>query len=440
MVIIDQVTNIESSIFYVFTAKAITSDAVNAEFSTSYMINIQPNSSYMIDTKTNTLCKNAVYDKATTEEVNNIDLLDVSLKKNMYLRRVLTLMLTATDNQNRQLLRAKYSDATFLDMDLTNAIQYYKVKSKDLKNDALQLLLYLIEKHLEESDWSIEFELDSDNCLTQIFWMTPKQISLWLEYYNVILNNNTSKTNRYQMPLSLFFAVNNNIRSRFVVQALVFDKTVDSYLWILQCTMKAKGVEPMVFVTDADLAMDTGIQTTLCIKEYNNIIKRVLHNNSSLCDLIASVSSEILSAVDYILLKYLTLQILSIECIEMAQCLYFDATLVDLTVIELDNENKNINDQFTEDVYDTKQILLNNQNAAARHFKFGESWSLAWQAIQLAVKCDDNDIKLWLKHFINQKKHLLIQNRESKDSDDSNYSEKENNSAIKNLVITKNKG
>ncbi|CAG8685273.1 11914_t:CDS:2 [Gigaspora margarita] len=36
-----------------------------------------------------------------------------------------------------QLLRAKYPDATFLDMDLANAIQHYKVKAKDLKNNAL---------------------------------------------------------------------------------------------------------------------------------------------------------------------------------------------------------------------------------------------------------------------------------------------------------------
>ncbi|CAG8847703.1 14251_t:CDS:1, partial [Gigaspora margarita] len=36
-----------------------------------------------------------------------------------------------------QLLRAKYSEATFLDMDFANAIQHYKIKSKDLKNEVL---------------------------------------------------------------------------------------------------------------------------------------------------------------------------------------------------------------------------------------------------------------------------------------------------------------
>ncbi|CAG8694059.1 1913_t:CDS:2 [Dentiscutata heterogama] len=70
MIMIDQVANIESSTFYTFTAKTSTSSALNAEFSTSYAVNVQPNSSYTIDTKTNVLCENAVYDEATTEEVN----------------------------------------------------------------------------------------------------------------------------------------------------------------------------------------------------------------------------------------------------------------------------------------------------------------------------------------------------------------------------------
>ncbi|CAG8693188.1 14021_t:CDS:2, partial [Racocetra persica] len=382
-IMIDQVANIESSTFYTFTAEAITSGTVNAEFSTSYVVNVQPNSSYTIDTETNALCKNAVYDEATTEEFGgkyvpkksiNINThrnrqskrkgcewhINLSLPKKSNHIIVTTFVNTHnheldpkkckyntkfrsigdealndiefyTKNRNllitiqRQLLRAKYTNTTFLDMDLTNAIQYYKVKSKYLKNNASQLLLYLTEKCSEES----------------------------------------------------------------VAQALVSDKTVDSYLWILQCTMKATGIEPMVFVMDADLAMDSalkqtlypshyswacaftskvftaGIQTTSRVEGYNNIIKRVLcdlvktldsqlekeaewnrffeYQTLSSCVGIVSVSSEILLAVDHILLEYLIPQILSIEHIEMAQYLYFDATLVDLTVIGLDDENENIN-------------------------------------------------------------------------------------------------
>jgi len=59
--------------------------------------------------------------------------------------------------------------------------------------------------------------------------MFPTQISLWLKYHNIILNDNTTKTNRYEMPLSLFLVVDNNTRSRLVAQALMSDETTESY-------------------------------------------------------------------------------------------------------------------------------------------------------------------------------------------------------------------
>ena len=90
--------------------------------------------------------------------------------------------------------------------------------------------------------------------------MSPTQIALWLEYHDVILNDNTAKTNRYQMPLSLFLAVDNNTRSRLIAQALVSDETTESYKWILECTKKATMAEPLVFVTDADPAMNAAIK------------------------------------------------------------------------------------------------------------------------------------------------------------------------------------
>ncbi|CAG8852524.1 37706_t:CDS:2, partial [Gigaspora margarita] len=76
-----------------------------------------------------------------------------------------------------------------------------------------------------------------------------------------------------------------------------------------------------------------------------------------------------------------------------------------------------------------RSIVISNQSAAAKRSKFGKIWGLAQQAVQLA-----------LKRFINQKKRLLIQNEEPKDSDNSEDSEKKNNSAIKNPAITKHRG
>ena len=89
--------------------------------------------------------------------------------------------------------------------------------------------------------------------------MSPIQINLWLEYHDVILNDNTTKTNHYQMLLLLFLAIDNNTRSCLITQALVSNETAESYKWILECTKKAIIAKPLVFVTNADPAADVAI-------------------------------------------------------------------------------------------------------------------------------------------------------------------------------------
>ncbi|CAG8444885.1 16132_t:CDS:2 [Cetraspora pellucida] len=535
--IVDQAANAKASTLYMFNNEDSTSNTVNAEAidtntSTFYMVltdqvanaritsslvNVQTSTSYTADLEANALYKNAVYDEtsfscesavyneaspscdnANAEKVKNIGEMqyDFSLLKvgytfdswddvdsyfkaygqysgfvvikkqveqrndgvirhrsfgcefgekyvpkksidiNIHRREVLNDIEFYTKNRNlsitiqHQLLRAKYPDATFLDADLANAIQHYKIKSKDLKTDASQLLSFLIKRCSEESGWSIEFE-----------------------YNNIIKRQLHSKGSLCELL-----------------------KTLDSRL-------KKKAEWNRFF-------------------EYKTLLS---------CVGIASVGSKVLPAVNHILSEYLTLQILSIERIEMAQCLYFNVTLANLAMlIRLDSENESIGNQFIEDIYDVRQILLksmvsevdhvniketwqitnkrpgnnqrkhfiivmlvsqisgfhigmvascwyydhkkktidqanvifahsdaittNNLCAAAWHSKFGKIWSFARQAVQLAVECEDNKIKQWLKSFINQKKHFLAQNEEPKDS------EKENNSTIVNPLITRCKG
>ncbi|RHZ65115.1 hypothetical protein Glove_319g96 [Diversispora epigaea] len=164
-----------------------------------------------------------------------------------------------TIGTQRKLLKAKFSTEFILDCNLSNTIQKFKIHSN--KNlDASHLLTILIEQKSHDHGWAVEFELDDENRLVRLFWISPAQIVFWLEYHDVILNDNTAKTNRYQMPLSLFLTVDNNTRSCLVVQALVSDKTTESYNWILGYIKKATITEPLVFVTDANPAVDAAIK------------------------------------------------------------------------------------------------------------------------------------------------------------------------------------
>ena len=91
--------------------------------------------------------------------------------------------------------------------------------------------------------------------------MTASQIILWSRYSDVILHDNTSRTNKYNYPLSLFILVDNEGKSRLGAQAFLNDETQESYKWVLQQTLDATGSEPQVIISDMDLAMDITYKT-----------------------------------------------------------------------------------------------------------------------------------------------------------------------------------
>src|ERR1700733_5426307 len=100
-------------------------------------------------------------------------------------------------------------------------------------------------------------KLDSaTGSLTHLFWMSPEQQILWLRYHDVIMHDNTYKTNRYDRPLSLFVTPDNNLKTRIVAQAIVDDETHE---WVFQCIKEATGVMPKVFVTDSDPAVNAAV-------------------------------------------------------------------------------------------------------------------------------------------------------------------------------------
>ena len=85
--------------------------------------------------------------------------------------------------------------------------------------------------------------VDNDR-LCGIFWMTLNQILLWSRYSDIILYDNTSRTNKYNFSLSLFILVDNDGKSRLGAQAFLNDETQESYEWVLQQTLDATGSKP----------------------------------------------------------------------------------------------------------------------------------------------------------------------------------------------------
>jgi hypothetical protein len=160
----------------------------------------------------------------------------------------------------RKLLQPLFPDQLFLTQDLSNAIQKIKREKKINGTDASQLLKFLLNQQKEEPTMFVQPLINVDsNRLCGVFWMIANQIILWSRYSDVVLHDNTSRTNKYNYPLSLFIFVDNEGKSCLGAQAFLNDETQESYEWILQQTLDATGSEPrviIVIITDMDPAMD----------------------------------------------------------------------------------------------------------------------------------------------------------------------------------------
>ncbi|PKK56955.1 hypothetical protein RhiirC2_721535 [Rhizophagus irregularis] len=125
----------------------------------------------------------------------------------------------------------------FFTQDLSNAIQKIKREKQISSSDASVLLKFLLKQQKEEPIMFVQplINVDSDR-LCGIFWMTANQIDLWSRYSDVILHDNTSRTNKYNYPLSLFILVDNNGKSCLEIQAFLNDEKQESYERILKNT------------------------------------------------------------------------------------------------------------------------------------------------------------------------------------------------------------
>jgi hypothetical protein len=132
----------------------------------------------------------------------------------------------------------------------------------------------------EEHGWFVEAKLEGeDNHLTGLFWMRPSQIDLWQRFHDVVINDNTAKTNKYNMYLSLTIVVDNHARSRMAATAVVSDETKETYQWILECLLRAtNGLAPRVLFTDADAGMVAAIHETLPTTKHNYCIWHIRRN------------------------------------------------------------------------------------------------------------------------------------------------------------------
>jgi len=95
----------------------------------------------------------------------------------------------------KRMLKAKYNRKVY-NQDLYKVIYKYRHNDNVHGNDVSQVFEYLDKCKDDDPRWIIYKDWDHEtNTLTKLFWMNPKQLETWCLYSDVILNDNTSKTN-----------------------------------------------------------------------------------------------------------------------------------------------------------------------------------------------------------------------------------------------------
>ena len=167
--------------------------------------------------------------------------------------------------QQYNLLIKEFPQYNIRKKNLYNAIQKFRGVRIHDETDAAIMLSYLLKQHEDDPNNIVLTRLEGpNNELTGLFWMTSQQCNdLWPRFHDVIILDTTSKTNRYEMALGLFVAVDNNFKTRIVAQALTKYENQADFDWVFQCTLQASNnLPPKVIFTDSDPALIAAVQVT----------------------------------------------------------------------------------------------------------------------------------------------------------------------------------
>ncbi|CAB5374757.1 unnamed protein product [Rhizophagus irregularis] len=322
----------------------------------------------------------------------------------------------------RQYLEAKFPGQLIYNNDLYQAIQYFRPQTRNDSNDAAKLYAKLLESSQNNPLWKVAIKFDDKNTLTHLFWMAPSQIELWYRYSDIVIQDVTCKTNRYDMALSLFVILDKNRNIRLVAQVLLIDETKESHEWAFkQINLATNNIHLQVMMTDADLAVHTAIRSTFYttypmhsgfhasspIKSINAWIKNYIFNsNISLCELAKiidkrqisedkkhqlilwksaipyistqiSIPSFMFTSIDKKLEEYLPPTILDLQRNKIRQCVFYSALQVNQEVISEFEEYQLPTDQHLEDIPDARQITASCMISDVNKNQIMSMWTVA---------------------------------------------------------------
>ena len=134
-------------------------------------------------------------------------------------------------------------------------------RQRDLAfGQAGSMLKYFHDKIVENLSFQYALQLDCEEHITNIFWADAKMILDYAHFGDVVTFDTTFGTNKEYRPFGVFLGLKQFRETTVFGDALLFDETEDSFIWLFQTFIAAhNGKQPRTIFTDQDAAMGKAI-------------------------------------------------------------------------------------------------------------------------------------------------------------------------------------
>lgn len=165
----------------------------------------------------------------------------------------------------RDIVQYDNPDETYLYNDIYNFIYNNGNGSAKEKIFDAQNFVTLLEQHkAENNEFAYIVKVNKDtNEFESAIWMFPEQRIYYSRFFDIVVFDNTYRTNRFDLPFGIFTGVNNYGQSVCFAGALLKSETIEDFVWLFNSFLELVNYQaPKVLLTDNDSAMGSAFSIT----------------------------------------------------------------------------------------------------------------------------------------------------------------------------------
>ena len=101
------------------------------------------------------------------------------------------------------------------------------------------ILEYLQEKKSKDPNFFYTLQTDKDDLITNVFWANAKMKESYYNFGDVVSFDTTYRKNNDCRPFAMFVGVNNHKQTTVFGATLLYDETVETFIWLFDIFVAA---------------------------------------------------------------------------------------------------------------------------------------------------------------------------------------------------------